>query len=111
MLRSGRDHQPLASLTLSTLILGTELESPGLHVVGTIFTFSMITLWVRRSDGGHYALGAHRVHTQAIVSVPTVRGAWAGSRVVFAAPCVSDFKLSQSNESAMESLEKDEERT
>lgn len=77
---------PLASLTLSTLILGTELESPAFDIIGTIFTFSMITLW-------------------AIVFVPTVRGAMKGSKVVFAAPCISDFKQSESPESAMESFE------
>jgi len=80
---------PLASLTLSTLILGTELQSPAFDVIGTIFTFSMIALW-------------------AIVFVPTVRGAIKGSKVIFAAPCVSNFKRSESAESAMESFEMEE---
>ena len=33
-------------MTLNTLNLGNELSSSGLHVIGTIFTFTVITVWV-----------------------------------------------------------------
>lgn len=79
-----------------------------MNVVGTIFTFSMITLWVRWLLFTKAPVADKLSALQAIVSVPTVKGAWQGSRVVFAAPCVSDFKLSQSTESAMEAMDKDD---
>ncbi|KAL7409010.1 voltage-dependent anion channel-domain-containing protein [Mrakia frigida] len=63
---------PLASLTLSTLLIGSELDSMGFNVVGTVFTITMILLW-------------------AGVFVPTIRGACSGSKVIFAAPCLSNL--------------------
>lgn len=37
---------PLASLDLSTLLIGKELNSDGFHVIGSIFTLAVVILWV-----------------------------------------------------------------
>ncbi|KAG8876797.1 Plasma membrane sulfite pump involved in sulfite metabolism [Tulasnella sp. 331] len=81
---------PLASLTLSTLLIGSELDSKGFQVVGTVFTLMVIILWT-------------------FVSIPTVKGACSGSKIIFAAPCLSALEHSDGKgKSPEETIQADE---
>ncbi|KAG9023376.1 Plasma membrane sulfite pump involved in sulfite metabolism, partial [Tulasnella sp. JGI-2019a] len=80
---------PLASLTLSTLLIGSELDSKGFQVLGTIFTLMVILFW-------------------SCVSIPTIKGACSGSKVIFAAPCLSALEETEKERSPEETFQGEE---
>ncbi|CDZ98037.1 Voltage-dependent anion channel [Phaffia rhodozyma] len=69
---------PLASLTLSTQLIGEQLDNDGFKVMGTIMTCTMILLVFA-------------------VSVPTIQGCFTGSKRIFAAPCLADMETPSSS--------------
>jgi len=70
---------PLGVFTVSTVTMGKELPSLFFRVLGTIFSLSVLLLWL-------------------VVSAGTIRGAWNG-RLLFA-PCAAEYEQSSARKAA-----------